>query len=81
MGENVFSKKLREIRVIERMSQADFTEKLNLQLSAFKTWETGRCIPSFEKYNVLISALKTADIDRNKIYELEECYTAAKSRN
>ena len=53
-----FADKLKSIREMQRLSQADLAKKTGLQTSAISHFETGGREPSLSNFTALVRALK-----------------------
>lgn len=59
-GKEVFPQRLREIRELRGLSQAQLAEKTRLQPAAVSHFETGARLPSFDNLRRLAAALEVS---------------------
>ena len=57
---NIFSKRVKEMRELRGLSQADLAKKTGLQATAISHFETGNRAPSFDNLRILADALNVA---------------------
>lgn len=61
-----FSKKLKEIRESQKLSQKDIATKLGYAVSTYANWEQGRTEPSvYDIFNLI----KVFDIEANELFD------------
>lgn len=64
---NIFSKNLKDIREIKKLSQKELAEKIGVPVSTYANWEQGRREPSIGDVFRLLSAL---EVEANELYSI-----------
>lgn len=75
-----FSRFLKGVRINVRLTQIEFAKKLDVKLSTYKAWETGRSLPKLCYIDNLKEKFKELNIPNATICELIEFYTLTKNK-
>lgn len=64
----MFSRRLKELRQEQQLSQQQLANKLGIAVSTYANWEQGRREPSIDDIYKIISSLK---IEANELFEID----------
>lgn len=67
---------VKRVRVYLRMTQAEYSKRLDVSISTVRAWEQGRQYPSFENFECMVSLVKGSPIS----FELERAYQEQKGQ-
>lgn len=65
--EELFCKRLKNLRTENKLSQKQLAEKLGVPVSTYANWEQGRRMPSINEIYKLLSAF---EIDANELFDI-----------
>lgn len=70
----MFKDELRKLRIKTLKKQTEMAEILDVPYVTYRQWELGRCLPSFERYKIILEYAK-----KNHYYKgIEKAYIEEK---
>lgn len=73
-----FALALKKCRIDCRQTQASFSEICGTNPYTIKSWETGRSVPNYKNFELILDGLNDLNVDEDLIDEITDIYNKEK---